>query len=253
MNNTKRLLYPEWRVTIGTYVFRRGIQIECFSSKDAHADWCTVGLIPELLPRVEVAEGDKAVIELGYEGDYDCILSGKVCPPANASALELTIKDDMTRLDSVTIRGTFMDCTPQDIIRYIMETAGIVRYELSNTVYAKQEKIAISARRGTEAIKAVDALWGTNNSFFFRNGVFYWGIRPLQNYIYILDRGNLLSLTKLGSLWEAATLGVPWIHHSDVIRIEHIKLSGLYEVEKVIIKNDDIGCIRQYVYFKGES
>lgn len=54
-----------------------------------------------------------------------------------------------------------------------------------------------------------------------------------------------------GDLFEIETLGVPWIHHSQLIKIEHSKYNGMSFVEKTIIKSDADGRVRMYIYFRG--
>lgn len=248
--NTKALLYPEWRILLGCNVLRNGLQLELMSSKEARADWCQISLDMSLREKLEINDGDIAIIELGYGDDFDCVLTGKVSRPNPKDWPELMIKDDMSKLENIIVKGTFMDCTPQDILKYIMVLSDIETCRFSQQEYGKKNKLTISARNGVEAIKAINASWGIDNNFFIRNSIFYWGIRPEQNYIYTLDNGNVLDISKLGDCWEVATLGVPWIHHSDLICLNHVKVSGVFEVEKVSIKNDREGCIRQYLYFK---
>ena len=36
----KKLISPEFRVTVGDYEVTDGIEVECFSSKESHMDWC---------------------------------------------------------------------------------------------------------------------------------------------------------------------------------------------------------------------
>lgn len=58
-------------------------------------------------------------------------------------------------------------------------------------------------------------------------------------------------MQKYGDLFEIETLGVPWIHHSQLIKIEHSKYNGMSFVEKTIIKSDADGRVRMYIYFRG--
>ena len=44
----KKLISPEFRVTVGDYEVTDGIEVECFSSKESHMDWCRVELSPQL-------------------------------------------------------------------------------------------------------------------------------------------------------------------------------------------------------------
>lgn len=103
-----------------------------------------------------------------------------------------------------------------------------------------------------KTIAQVNSTWGIDNDFFFQNNIFYWGCRPEQKTVYILEESeNILSLEKYGDLYEIETFGVPWIHHSQEIEISHSKYSGTVKVEKTITKSDSKGYTRMYLYFRG--
>ena len=101
-----------------------------------------------------------------------------------------------------------------------------------------------------QAINAVHAAWGIKKKFFFSGGVFYWGEKPEQKKVTVFEYGvNVLALTRSGGVWELETVSVPWVKHSHKISVEHPKISGEFEVKKVITKTDDSGFIRTSIYF----
>ena len=51
----KKLISPEFRVTVGDYEISEGIEVECFSSKESHMDWCRVELSPQLQGLIPVS------------------------------------------------------------------------------------------------------------------------------------------------------------------------------------------------------
>lgn len=91
----------------------------------------------------------------------------------------------------------------------------------------------------------------------FTYPIFYWSTDAIicsteQKEIYVLEEGEtILSLNKYGDLWEAETIAIPWIHHSQEVEVQHSKYSGIVTVEKTIVRSDDTGAVHMYIYFAG--
>lgn len=250
----KKLIHPEFRITAGEYILTSGIEVECFSSKASHLDWCRVELSNDLKGTMQLHDMDEAEVELGYGDDYDTVMEGYVRKEPGDYWKEIMIKDDLIKLERVRIKGTFIDCTPQDVIRYILTCAGIDDYELSPANYGTMPRLSIEEMDGIRAISEVNAAWGIQAAYYFQNRVFRWGSTKEQEEIYILEENeNILSLNKYGDLWEVETLGIPWIHHSQQVEVRHGKYSGIVEVEKTIVRSDDTGAVHMFIYFKGGS
>lgn len=148
--------------------------------------------------------------------------------------------------------GSFVDCEPQDVIRYVLACAGIEDYVLSDEHYGKKDLFVIDRKSGINTIAEVNSSWGIKNPFFFQKKVFYWGTKEEQKEIYVLEEGEtILSLNKYGDLWEAETIAIPWIHHSQEVEVQHSKYSGIVTVEKTIVRSDDTGAVHMYIYFAG--
>lgn len=249
----KELMSPEFRVSLDKYILENGIEVECFSSKQARADWCKVELTTQLQDEITYEDMESVTVELGYADDYDTLISGVAQRDNNDSWKEILIKDEMVFLEKTEIRGTFLECEAQDVVKYILTQAGITKYVLSEEKYGIRKICVLNKQNAVEAFMELNTIYGINNDFFFQNGVFYWGCLPKQEYVYVLEESeNILSLQKLGDLWEVETLGVPWIHHSQEIEIQHSKYSGMVMVEKTIVRSDADGYTRMYVYFRGE-
>lgn len=248
----KKLIAPEFRISTSKYELTSGIEVECFSSREARSDWCRVELTTQLQNIVTYEDMEEAQVELGYEGEYDVLVPGYCRKTNNDYWKEIMIRDDMIKLERITIKQTFIECTPQDIIKYILMQAGVSDYQLSEEKYGKKSTFFINKQNGIKAIMELNSIWGIENDFFFRNRIFYWGCKPKQEIIYILEENeNILSMQKYGDLWEIETLGVPWIHHSQEIEVSHSKYTGTVKVEKTIIRSDSKGYTRMYIYFKG--
>lgn len=249
---TKKLISPQFRVNTGQYEITGGMEVECFSSRQARADWCRVSFAPAMQDTVSYADMEPAVLELGYEDDYDVLLYGYCRKTTGDTWKELLIRDAMIKLDRISVKASFTGCTPQDIIKYVLVQAGVEDYQLSDEVYAQKKLVVVDSCSGVKAIEQVNAAWGLDHDFFFRNGIFHWGCAPEQDSVYVLEEDiNILSLNRYGELYEVETFGVPWIHHSQEIEVVHTNYTGTVKVEKTIIKSDESGYVRMYIYFKG--
>ncbi len=252
--NSKKLIAPEFRVTVGSYIITNGIEVECFSSKESHIDWCRVELSPQLQGCVPYKDMDEAKVELGYDGDYDLLIAGYArCESEKGDYWkEIMIKDDLMKLERVEIKASFIDCEPQDVVRYVLACAGIEDYMLSENHYGKRDRLVIDRRNGIQTLADINSSWGISIPFYFRNRIFCWGAERDQNDIYVLaENETILSLGKYGSLWEAETIAIPWIHHSQQVEVRHSKYEGTVEVQKTIIRSDDTGAVHMFVYFEG--
>lgn len=248
----RKLITPEFRVTLPEFILKDGIEVECFSSRSAKCDWCKVTLTTQYKNIISYADNDPAMVELGYGGDFDTLISGYTRYGNNDYWKEIIIKDDMMQLERIEIKAVFTTCNPQDVIRYILVQAGVKNYQLTETQYEAKEAIIVNRQSGIQALKEINSTWGIENDFFFRDGIFYWGCRPEQDIVYVLEEdNNILSFQRYGNLWEIETIGIPWIHHSQRIEIKHSKFTGMVTVEKTIIKSDSDGKVRMYIYFKG--
>ena len=251
--DARKLISPVFRLTTGQYEIVGGMEMECFSSRQARADWCRVSIAPAMEGMFCYEDMESAVFELGYEDDYDVLLSGYCRKVSGDTWKELLIRDPMIKLERVSVMASFTGCTPQDIIKYVLIQAGIAHYQLTVEVYDTKKLLVIDHCSGVETIEQVNAAWGIDNDFFFRDGIFYWGCVPDQENIYVLEEDeNILSLNRYGELYEIETFGVPWIHHSQKIEVAHTNYTGTVKVEKTIIKSDESGYVRMYIYFKGD-
>lgn len=249
---SKKLISPEFRISTEQYEISGGIEVECFSSREARADWCKVSFATVMQDKVSYEDMDPAIVELGYDDDYDILLSGFCRRSAGDTWKEMLIRDAMIKLDRISVKASFTGCTPQDIIKYVLAQAGITEYFLSGAIYDTKDVLVVDRCSGVKTIEQVNSTWGIDNDFFFRDGVFYWGCIPDQDAVYVLKEDeNILSLNKYGELYEIETFGVPWIHHSQEIEVSHTNYSGTVKVEKTIIKSDEKGYVRMYIYFKG--
>lgn len=244
----KLLIAPEFRVTLGNTILTDGMEIECYSSNASHCDWAKLSLHPEVEEQVREIKGE-AKVELGYENDYDLLIHGTF----QKRGCEIMIKDEIQRLENTFITASFLDCTPQDVLTYVLGIAGIEQIKLSTQYQERKKVFAVTNQNLIDLITNMNTQWRLNYKFYFWDHTFYWGIERHQNEVYVLDENEtILSLHKLNHLWQLETIGVPWIHHSQKIEVNHSYFTGETEVEKTIVKVDKDGFTRMYLYFQGE-
>jgi hypothetical protein len=246
------LFYPQIMAHAGLYSFDKGIKIEIHSSQESLYDWGKICFTEQFQPTLALSRKDPASIELGYNEMYDVVFSGYVAQPYNSGSLanEIILKDDMVLLETTKINDTFRDTTPQEMISYFLSQAGITESKLSPQVFPERKQVPIRQMSAIQAINAVHAAWGIKQKFFFSGGVFYWGEKPDQDKIYSFEYGvNILNLIRTGGVWELETVSAPFVKHSHKIAVTHPKLSGTFEVSKVVFITNDEGFIRTFINF----
>ena len=95
----KKLISPEFKISTEHYEITRGCEVECFSSREARSDWCRVELATQYDGIISYGDNEEAVVELGYDEDYDILLSGYCRKNENDSWKEIMIRDDMIKLE----------------------------------------------------------------------------------------------------------------------------------------------------------
>lgn len=250
--NTQELFYPDIRAAVGPYEFNRGIEIEIYSEQTSYFDWAKIRFTPEFQERLSISLRDPGSIQLGYGDILTAAFEGYVSQPYNDGGYrdEIVLKDKMLLLESTFITNTFLDVTPQEIISYCLAQAGITEARLSEAIYQPQKVIAVSQKNVICVIKEIEAAWGIRNQFFFSGGIFYWGKKPEQERLYHFEYGiNIIKLDKPLGAWELETVSVPFIRHSHKIMVSHPKVSGEFEVKKIVFRTNGTGFIRSYINF----
>lgn len=249
---TIELFYPQISVQAGGYTFDQGVEIETSSAKTSRFDWAKIRFTDRYKSQISLRRKEPVVFRLGYGGAFDEVFTGYVAKPysTGSDANEVICKDAMMLLEDLTITETFLDTTPQEIIRYILGRAGISKHQLSTTIYPIRPQVSIRKQSGVQVLDTVAAAWGIQVPYFFLGGVFYWDSKPVQTAIYTFEAGrNILSLVRRGSLWDLETVSAPFVHHSQRIQIVHPSVGGTVEAARVRHLTNDEGFIRTHIYF----
>ena len=245
----QELLYPKAEVRIGSYILTNGFMIDVFSSKDSYYDWAKVTLIDKLINQFSANVGDEATIKLGYSDDLYTVFGGNV---TKNNSKEIICKDKMLQLQKTKVTSTFLNVYPIELIKYGLNAAGITNYELSDKDYPKKDKFVVGNKNVIELIEQIHQVWKISEKFFFTpEEVFYWGTsRADDDKIYSFAYGqNIISVEKEGNYWHMTTVLVPFIRHSQKISIEHPKVSGEFEIQKIHYHTTTDGFFRTEIYF----
>ena len=246
------LFYPGIGAQIGAYSIKKGIEIETCSDAESYFDWAKIRFTDPYQTQIGIAKGDEMSIYLGYSGIMEEVFTGYVSSPYNRAQgkNEILAKDEMQRLEGVTISETFLDVTPQEIVRYLLEVAGISNFQISQEVYQPKKVVPVAQKNGIQVLEEIRRLWQIQKRFYFSGGVFYWCTNPEQKQTYLFEYGsNIIRLERSMGSWELETVSMPFIHHSQTIKVIHPAYTGSALVKKVLFKTNDAGFIRTYITF----
>ena len=171
---TKELFYPEISVSVGCYALQRAIEIEVYSDRDSYFDWAKIRFTPDFQEQLEVGEKEPGAVMLGYNGSLAPVFSGYVSKTYSGGGYmdEIVLKDKMLLLEETYITNTFLDVTPQDILKYCLAQAGVSEMRLSGIIYQPRAVVPIYQKNVIAIIKEIGTLWGIRHRFFVSGGVF---------------------------------------------------------------------------------
>jgi hypothetical protein len=242
-------------VQIGRYTFNSGIMLDIYSSKENYFDWAKIRFTDKIVEKLIFNKMDPVKIYLGYSQEDDIVFDGHVKRTVNSGNVandEIIAKDEMIKLEETKVTQTFTNTSPQEIIKFGLDKAGIQNYELASQVFSKKTAIPVYEKNVIQLIEEVHRYWGIKEYFFFdRDKKFYWGTKPKQNRIYEFQYGiNIISLIFQNGYWILDTISFPYIKHSHDIRIIHPRIEGTFEVYKVHFSVNEKGFPRTKIYFK---
>lgn len=249
------MFYPNMLVTIGDYQFKQGISLKAYIDRNRPFDWGKISFSNPFKEHIQVQAQDDISIRLGYNGELQEAFVGNVVEGYDGynSMNEIMFKDRTLKLEKTYISGAFIGCTPQEILLEGLKLAGIEEYHLSKTQYIPQT-LTIKNKNMIQVIKQINNSWGIDVKSSFIKGIFYWGEIPEQKEILEFEyANNIISLDLVNGQWELVTVSIPSLQHSQKIQVTHPRLSGTFEVEKLIFMTNEAGFIRTKIYFEGAA
>lgn len=252
----QELFYPDISVRVGNYVLTKGISLKTYSGKNSPFDWGKFSFANPYKEKISISAGDKVTVSLGYDGKLQETFVGNLVTGYDGynELNQVMFKDRMLLLEKTYLSGIYKNCTPQEIIREGLQLAGIEEYRIAVTSYPSRMLVPIKHMNMIQAFKRINSIWGIDVIFGFIKGVFYWGTVPEQDEVLVFEYGsNIISLGRNNKMWELVTVSIPSLQHSQKIHVVHPKISGIFEVNKVIFATNDAGFIRTTIYFEDKG
>ncbi|MDR3561911.1 MAG: hypothetical protein P4N59_10820 [Negativicutes bacterium] len=219
---------PYATVAVGPWVTNKTSQIQVFSSRINALDTATISIPSEGVELGSITKGMPVSVEMGYrEKGLWPTFSGKVFDVSSGRTVDLYCKDHMEDLRTTFITQTFVNASPQDIVKYGLIKAGVTDFQLGSTQLAKRHHFVASNLNVIQLIKMVNRTWNlTDWAFYFEPaGQFSWGPwEESSRYnnglpVAILEYGkNLLDLEPSDQDYGTLkTFSLPFIQHSNLL------------------------------------
>ena len=156
----QELFYPDLLVTIGDYQFDQGISLKTYIDRNRPFDWGKISFSNPYKEHIQVQAQDEISIQLGYDGELQEVFVGNVVDGYDGynAMNEIMFKDRTLKLEKTYISGTFIGCTPQDILLEGLRLAGIEEYHLSQTQYVPLT-VTIKNKNMIQVLKQVNNQW----------------------------------------------------------------------------------------------
>lgn len=238
------LFNPLIRIKLSSYELNGGTEAEITSSQKSYSDFAKIIITENLLKQMCLNKDDLVDVEIGYEGQYFNVFSGKI---KNIESNIVNCNDDMAKLEKTYITNTFINCVPQEVINYCLNKAGITAKNISGDNFIVLPTLPIVKQNCVDILKLLNKYWKMDYKFYFKERMFYWGSKTTNEKIYNFKyKENIISLNYENG-WILETVASPFIRHSDIINIEHPKITGQMEVKKIKHKFQN-GYTRSLIY-----
>lgn len=261
-----KLFYPcaELNIAGSTIVKRQFAALDIWLSRKDPSDVCEFALNGGL-PDLGLEKDVPLDIIISYNQEQKwTVFSGYVVEPRGTRFL---CKDEGVKLFRTEIIQTFLDATPQDIIRFGLRKAGINDMDIDPTDYPLKRQFIASGENVSELVRRVNATWDIQNDWYFSGKKFCWNNKlrtdkPVYTYEYgenIIDLEFTTDRDPYGQRKSGGTSGAgklltvvsPFIEHSQEIEIlwPEVK-STRFVVEKVRHFLNENRSLRTELYFR---
>lgn len=249
----QELFYPNISVKVGQYLLTKGISVKTYSDRNSPYDWGKLSFTNPYKEKISINAGDEISVCMGYDGESIEIFTGILTTGYDGyqELNEIMFKDKTLLLEKTCLSGSYMNCMPKEIIQEGLQCSGIESYVISDRSYPARKNVTIKNKNMVQVLKQINSIWGMDIKYGFIQGTFYWGMTPEQKEILEFTYGNnIISLGRANKMWELVTVSIPSLQHSQKIKVIHPKISGIFEVEKVIFATNESGFIRTTIYFE---
>jgi hypothetical protein len=227
---------PAYQLNIGDLEIKKVTSLDVYSSRVNPIDYAEIALDVVEFNSSAVSTGQTVEIWLGYrEKGLWKAFTGTVTDVSSMRTLTVKCKDAMESLRAKTITKTFVDCRPQDIVKYLLSMAGITDFTVCKATQARKHTFVSAAKTGVELIKLVNRSWDLDWDFYFEpEGSFYWGpwaesdrCRDGEEVVALEYGSNILDLRpSTDDTGILTTIMLPFLRHSELIKINDERFWG---------------------------
>lgn len=228
---------PYFEIEIGSFKLNKITELSHISSRINPVDLAELE-IP--LTDQQLSIGQEIIIKQGYKskGLWQ-LFRGDIHNISRKKRIKIFAKDKMAKLKEIKITKSFVDCVPQDILKYSLDQAG-VDYTLSSKVFRKKHHFIARNQDVITIVKLINQTWDIDFDFYFDDSKFFWGAweespRYSNNEVIKFEYGkNIIDITPnddCSGLLE--TISLPFLKHSNVIKIVHPSFEGLAKVDRI--------------------
>lgn len=228
---------PYYIIEIGSKAISKIHSLEVVSSRINPVDLAEIEI-----PFVKhyFAPGQEIIISQGYKGKgLWQIFKGTIKNISNKSTVKFYCKDYMDKLKQVKINKSFVDCTPQEVLKYSLNKAA-VKFTLTTQNFRKKHQFIVTNKDIISLVKLINQSWEVDFNFYFDDETFYWGPweespRYSESEVVKFTYGkNIIDLDPGTGILKSISL--PFIKHSNVIKI----IDRRYWDKEVLAKVDRI-------------
>lgn len=250
--------YPIYIVRIGNKYFRDGVIFDVYSSKDTYYDWCKIKFSDKIIEKFSFNSMEEVEISIGYSDaldKHDTIFTGYIKESINIGGADennIICKDEMVRLEAIEIYNTFVNVSFNEVLQFAMKKANITNFKISNINTRQLPLLVVTKKNILNFIKFAELQFDVKNDFFFSpDKTFYYGIKPAQEKIYTLSYGENISEARYqDGYWIIKTILLTELRPTNMININHPKINGQYEINKIHYFSDESSFLRTEIYIK---
>lgn len=245
-----KFMYPEYTLKIGGSIFTEGMSLDWYSSKSKLFETLEIRFTKKLHQVLSFNRMDKVSFSWGYSGSQQKIFSGFI-DRIGQSGNEIMAKDYMLKLREQKIKEIYLDVTQNDLLTGILGQAGVSDFEIKNSTPVKKDKVNLHDITIDQAINRANALWKTNELYYFdADEKFYFGLPKKQKNHYLFSFGeSILNLNKSEGTYEMEVIA-GYVDYTNKITVKHPDCNGVFEVDEVRFHITSRGFPKMFLYFK---
>ncbi|MBW5445872.1 hypothetical protein GE107_07335 [Cohnella sp. CFH 77786] len=239
------------QIRIGNVVVSSGLKaLDVWRSRKDPAGYASFLFKDEV--EIDTPQGAIVEIDIGYdEKNVARVFTGEVSRPDQEW---IVAKDSMTKLLQTKVMQTFLQATPQDMIRFGLKLAGIEAFSIASQVFGPKDQVVANLNVHDMIRQRINPYWSIDFApYFDTRDVFVWQPLEKPDQMFLFQYGeNILELIADGAIGMFRTVFVPGLDHSQYITISHPRANGIALVETVhhFIQDEKL---RSEIYYKLES